>query len=54
MATASGTIFLNPFAEPGSENGGNVDLLTGRILHGGEATGDLPVRMMLVNQVTPV
>lgn len=49
MASASGTIFLNPFAEPGSENGGNVDLLTGRILYGGEATKDLPVRMMLVN-----
>ncbi|MCH2162684.1 MAG: flagellar basal body P-ring protein FlgI, partial [Phycisphaerales bacterium] len=47
MADASGSIFLNPFAEPGSEHGGSVNLLTGRILHGGEATENLPIRLML-------
>ncbi len=49
LAEASGAIFLNPFAEPGGENGGNVNMLVGRILHGGEATEDLPIRLMLLN-----
>ncbi|MCH2133255.1 MAG: flagellar basal body P-ring protein FlgI [Phycisphaerales bacterium] len=49
LAEASGSIFLNPFAEPGSENGGEVNMLTGRILFGGEATEDVPIRLMLVN-----
>ncbi|MAT81858.1 MAG: hypothetical protein CMJ29_09485 [Phycisphaerae bacterium] len=49
VAQASGTIFLNPFAEPGSEQSGDVNLLTGRVLNGGEATEDIPVRLMLLN-----
>ncbi|MEE2907743.1 MAG: flagellar basal body P-ring protein FlgI [Planctomycetota bacterium] len=49
VAEASGAIFLNPFAEPDSEHGGDINLLTGRILHGGQATEDIPVRLMLLN-----
>ncbi|MDG2424439.1 MAG: flagellar basal body P-ring protein FlgI [Phycisphaerales bacterium] len=49
VAEASGTIFLNPFAETETELGGDINLLSGRVLNGGQATEDIPVRLMLLN-----
>ena len=47
LATAHGDVFINPFVEPGSTNRNSVNRLSGRILNGGEATGDMPVKLRL-------
>lgn len=46
LAEAKGPIFINPFIEPGSR-GDAIDRTTGRILAGGEALRDMPLRLRL-------
>jgi hypothetical protein len=46
IGKAKGSVFINPFAEPGKEANG-VSQLTGRILAGGEVTDPLKIWMLL-------
>ncbi len=48
MAEARGEVFVNPFAAPGTTVGDSVDRTRGRILLGGEATVDLPLKLRLL------
>jgi flagellar basal body P-ring protein FlgI len=48
MAEARGEVFVNPFAAPGTAVGDSVDRTRGRILLGGEATVDLPLKLRLL------
>jgi hypothetical protein len=47
VAEAGGPIFVNPFAEPGADNPGMINRNTGRILNGGVATKDMPLKLRL-------
>ncbi len=47
LAEARGPIFVNPFAEPGALERDTVNRTTGRILNGGEAVKDIPLKMRL-------
>jgi hypothetical protein len=46
LARARGPIFINPFIDP-SGTADSIDRTTGRILDGGEATKDMPLRLRL-------
>ena len=48
LAEASGPIFVNPFAEPGTGNA-TITRTIGRILNGCEILEDLPVKLKLFN-----
>lgn len=48
IAIAEGPIFINPFAEPGAVSRDSVVRTVGRILDGGEALRDMPLRLVLL------
>jgi flagellar basal body P-ring protein FlgI len=48
LAVARGPIFVNPFAPVGTAVGDAVDRTRGRILRGGEAIADSPVKLRLL------
>ncbi len=52
IASASGNVFINPFIEPGATARDSVNRLVGRILDGGIATKDMPVKLRLANSST--
>lgn len=47
LATAAGPIFINPFIQPGSTQRDSVNRLSGRILQGGRALENMPVKLRL-------
>jgi flagellar basal body P-ring protein FlgI len=47
LATAGGPIFVNPFAGPEEAGRETIDRTVGRILNGGEATEDMPLKLRL-------
>ncbi|MBC8310202.1 MAG: flagellar basal body P-ring protein FlgI [Phycisphaerales bacterium] len=49
VATASGNLFINPFAEPGAIGKDSVRRNAGRILEGGEVLHNIPMRLVLVD-----
>lgn len=49
IARARGPIFVNPFAEPGSEGNRNASQTTGVILNGGECVRDMPLKLRLAS-----
>ena len=48
VATASGNLFINPFAEPGAIGRDSVRRTAGRILEGGEVLHNIPMRLILI------
>lgn len=48
VATASGNLFINPFAEPGAIGKDSVRRTAGRILEGGEVLVNMPMRLILI------
>lgn len=48
VATASGNLFINPFAEPGAIGRDSVRRTSGRILDGGEVLHNIPMRLILI------
>ncbi|MDP7006344.1 MAG: flagellar basal body P-ring protein FlgI [Phycisphaerales bacterium] len=48
VAVASGPVFINPFAEPNSIGKDSVHRTSGRILEGGEALNNMPMRLVLI------
>ena len=47
IAQGKGSIFINPFVEPGATSKDAVNRLVGRILDGGSVTRDLPLKLKL-------
>ncbi|MHC4947493.1 MAG: flagellar basal body P-ring protein FlgI [Planctomycetota bacterium] len=47
LAEASGTIFINPFAEPGALDRDSINRTSGRILNGGVVVKDMPLKLRL-------
>jgi hypothetical protein len=47
VATASGPIFINPFAKPNAIHSDSVHRTSGRILEGGEVLFNMPMRLVL-------
>ncbi len=47
IATASGPVFINPFAEPNAISIDSVNRTSGRILKGGEVLQNMPMRLVL-------
>ena len=47
VATASGPIFINPFAKPNAIHSDSVHRTSGRILEGGEVLYNMPMRLVL-------
>ncbi len=47
IATASGPLFINPFADPGATERDTIDRRNGWILNGGWATRDMPLKLRL-------
>ena len=48
VATASGSLFINPFAEPDAINKDYIKRTAGRILEGGEVLHNMPMRLILI------
>ncbi len=48
LATASGPLFINPFAEPGSVNRDDIDRRNALIMNGGMVANDMPLKLRLV------
>jgi hypothetical protein len=48
IATSRGPVFINPFAEPGSETAG-ITKTVGRVLDGGRVTNPFEIEMVLLN-----
>lgn len=48
VATATGNVFINPFAEPGAIGRDSVRRTAGRILDGGEVLHNMPMRLLLI------
>ncbi len=48
LAVARGPVFVNPFADPSTPVGAAVDRSRGRILEGGEAVSDNPLKLRLL------
>ncbi len=48
VATATGNLFINPFAEPGAIGQDSVRRTAGRILEGGEVLHNMPMRLVLI------
>jgi len=49
LARAAGPIFLNPFVERELSAAGDINTLSGRSLNGGQATEDMPLKLVLLN-----
>lgn len=49
LARAAGPIFLNPFVESELSAAGDINTLSGRILNGGQATQDMPLKLVMLN-----
>ena len=50
LAKANGPVFTNPFVEPGSSNASTqINGRTGRVLGGGRAVRDMPLKLRLVS-----
>ena len=50
VASAEGAIFINPFASPGSIGKDSIQRTSGRILEGGEALLNMPMRLVLLEK----
>jgi hypothetical protein len=48
VATASGNVFINPFAEPDAIGRDSIKRTAGRILEGGEVLHNIPMRLLLI------
>ena len=48
VAAVSGTVFINPFANPGSIGADSVKRTAGRVLNGGEVLHNLPMRLVIL------
>jgi len=48
VATATGNLFINPFAQPGAIGRDSVRRTVGRILEGGEVLYNMPMRLVLI------
>ena len=47
MANAKGPILINPFADSDGKASANVNRLSGRVLNGGAADKDMPIRLVM-------
>ncbi|MAJ47345.1 MAG: hypothetical protein CBC35_08860 [Planctomycetes bacterium TMED75] len=47
LAKGSGSIFINPFVEPGTSQRSSINSLSGRILNGGSTSKDMPIKMRM-------
>ena len=48
VAVASGSLFINPFADSGTVSGTSITRNSGRILEGGEVLYNMPMRLVLI------
>ena len=49
LAEATGSLFINPFANPGTFGSDDIDRRTGLILHGGSVLKDIPLKLRLIS-----